>query len=357
MSRPTSFRSALASLGVAAVAGLLSTSCGSEAPAAAETPDPVFALDRDITASIEVPDPDRTDVAPAPDLRILLQTLLAEHSELAIQTMRAVIDETPDLDALREAITVNTDALTEAIGLVYGPSVARAFDQLWTQHIELFAAYAGALGDGDDDAAAEARDQLEDYALDFSSFCSTATGGAAPVALVDGLFHDHVRQLLGQADEWAGGDRAAAYASQAEAHAHAAAIAAVLAGAISAQQPDAFPGDSASDLIEALAERRTVVTAYAIGQMAVAKAEILDVGDVAQAQALAEDATEAMTTLAPPPDPDALADLVAEYRAALENRDFTAVEAARVELDTLAHELAVGRPLQGQLGRRLVAGI
>ena len=143
MSRPTSWRSALAPLGLAAVAGLLSTSCGSDAPAAAETPDPVFALDRDVTDSIEVPDPDRTDVAPAPDLRILLQTLLAEHSELAIQTMRSIIDETPDLDALREAITVNTDALTEAIGLVYGPSGARAFDQLWTQHIEFFAAYAG----------------------------------------------------------------------------------------------------------------------------------------------------------------------------------------------------------------------
>ena len=175
--------------------------------------------------------------------------------------------------------------------------------------------------------------------------------------VVEGLLHDHVSQLLDQADQWAGGDRAAAYASQAEANAHAAVIAAALAGAISAQQPEAFPGDSASDLIEALAERRTVVTAYAIGQMAVAKAEILDVGDVAQAQAQADDATEAMTTLAPAPDPDGLAELVADYRAALEAGDFTAVEAARVELDTLAHELAVGRPFQGQLGRRLVAGI
>ncbi len=357
MSRPTAWRSALAPLSLAALAGLLSTSCGSEAPAAAETPDPVFALDRDVTDSIEVPDPDRTDVAPAPDLRILLQTLLAEHSEVAIQTMRAVIDETPDLDALREAITVNTDALTEAVGLVYGPSVAGAFDQLWTQHIELFAAYAVARHRDDDDAATEARDQLEDFALAFSSFCSTATGGTAPVEVVEDLLHDHVRQLLDQAGQWAGGDRAEAYASQAEANAHAAVIAAALAGAISTQQPEVFPGDSASDLIEALAERRTVVTAYAIGQMAVAKAEILDVGDVSQAQALADDAAEAMATLAPAPDPDALAELVAEYRAALEAGDFTAVEAARVELDTLAHELAVGRPSQGQLGRRLVAGI
>jgi len=357
MSRPTFFRSTLAPLGLAAVAGLLSTSCGSEAPAAVEIPDPVFALDRDATDRIEVPDPDRTDVAPAPDLRILLQTLLAEHSELAIQTMRAIIDETPDLDALREAITVNTDALTEAIGLVYGPSVARAFDQLWTQHIEFFAAYAVALQRGDDDAATEAHDQLTDYSLDFSSFWSTATGGTAPVEVVEGLLHDHVRQLLDQADQWAGGDRAAAYASQAEANAHAAVFAATLAGSISAQQPEAFPVDPASDLIEALAERRTVVTTYTIGQMAVAKAEILDVGDVAQAQALADDATEAMAALTPAPDPDALADLVADYRAALEAGDFTAAEAARVELDTLAHELAVGRPFQGQLGRRLVAGI
>lgn len=343
MTRPTlSRRAALVPLGLAVVAGLLSTSCGSEAPAAAETPDPVFALDREVTAGIEVPDPDRTDVAPAADLRILLQTLLAAHSELAIQTMRSIMEETPDLDALREAITVNTDALTEAIGLVYGPSGARAFDQLWTQHIEFLAAYAGALAAGDDDAATEARAQLEDYALDFSSFFSTATDGRAPADVVEDLLHTHVRQLLGQTDQWAAGDEAAAYASQGEAHAHAAAIAAALAGAISAQQPEAFPGDPASDLIEALSGRRTVVTAYAIGQMAVAKAEILGVGDVDQAQAMADDATEAMADLAPAPDPDELADLVAAYRASLEAGDFTAAEAARVELDTRAHDLAVG---------------
>ncbi len=342
MTRPKRGRAALVAVGLATVAGLLSTSCGSDAPAAAETPVSVFALDRDVTDSIAVPDPDRTDVAPAPDLRILLQTLLAEHSELAIQTMRSIIDETADRDALREAITVNTDALTEAVGLVYGPSGARAFDQLWTQHIEFFAVYADALGHGDDDAATEARDQLEDYVVDFSSFCSTATGGRAPEEAMKGLLHDHVGQLLGQADQWAAGDWAAAYTSQSEAHAHAAVIAEALAGAISAQQPDAFPGDPASDLIEALAGRRTVVTAYAIGRMAVAKAEILGVGDVDQAQALADDATAAMADLSPAPDPDALADLVTEYRGALQAGDFSAAEAARIELDALAHELAVG---------------
>ncbi|HEY5886248.1 MAG TPA: hypothetical protein VIT24_00915 [Acidimicrobiales bacterium] len=335
-------RAALVPLGLAVVSGLLATSCGSEAPAAAEAPEPVFPLDRDVTDSIEVPDPDRTDVAHAPDLRILLQTLLAEHSELAIQTMRSIIDETADLDALREAITVNTDALTEAIGLVYGPSGARAFDQLWTQHIEFFAAYASALGHGDDDAATEAREQLEDFALAFSSFCSTATGGQAPEEAVRALVHDHVGVLLGQADQWAAADWAAAYASQDEAHGHAAVIAETLAGAISAQQPEAFPGDPASDLIEALAGRRTLVTAYAMGQMALAKAEILGIGDVDGAQSLADGATEAMADLVPAPDPDALADLVTDYRGALEAGDFTAAEIARVELDARAHELAVG---------------
>ncbi|HEY8059942.1 MAG TPA: hypothetical protein VID94_14365, partial [Acidimicrobiales bacterium] len=81
MTRPAPWRAALVAGGLA-TAALLSTSCGSKDPAAAETPDPVFALDREVTDGIAVPDPERTDVAPAPDLRILLQTLLAEHSEL-----------------------------------------------------------------------------------------------------------------------------------------------------------------------------------------------------------------------------------------------------------------------------------
>ncbi|MFN3216160.1 MAG: hypothetical protein ACE367_06665 [Acidimicrobiales bacterium] len=232
---------------------------------------PVFALDRAVTTDIEPVDPARTDVVPAPTLRLVLQDLLTEHSDLSVRAMRLASDAAPLAATLAE-LTANTDDLTRAIGLVYGPEGAEAFDQLWTNHIEFFNDYAAAIGAGDADAAAEVQVKLDHYENDFSSYVDTATSGEADFHDVLHVLHGHIGQLLDQLDAWASGDAAEAYALGRVAHDHMDVIALALATGISRQQPDAFPGDPASVSAAACAEAQLLGSALVSAHRDVADA-------------------------------------------------------------------------------------
>ena len=217
--------------------------CGTETRA--QTPHAAtFDLHDDPAADIAPVDATRTAVLPAADLHALLDSLLSEHSALAVHLMRAATDGTPgDRAAVTKALAQNTDSLTGAIGIVYGPDGARAFDQLWKQHIQFFADYAAARSDA---ARTEALADLRDYSMDFSSFTATATGGLAPLEAVVGLLHTHITQLTAAADAYRRKDYAGAVRHQHEARSHMYDIAGALAGAISTQQPAVFPGDAAA---------------------------------------------------------------------------------------------------------------
>lgn len=221
---------------------------------------PVFALDRAVTTDIEPVDPARTDVVPAPALRLVLQDLLTEHSDLSVRAMRLASDGAP-LEATLAELTANTDDLTRAIGLVYGPEGAEAFDQLWTNHIEFFNDYAAAVGAGDEAAAAEIGVKLDHYENDFSSYVDTATSGEADFHDVLHVLHGHVGQLLEQVDAWSDDDAAEAYALGRVAHDHMDVIALALATGIARQQPDAFPGDPGSASSAACAEAQLLGSA------------------------------------------------------------------------------------------------
>lgn len=258
--------------GLWAVAG-----CSSEAVLDAE---PVFALDRDAASAVEPIDDARGDVLPAVDLQVLLQALLTDHATLSNETMRRAIDG-GDATSTRARLTENTDQLTRAIGLVYGPAGAHAFDQLWTNHIEFFNGYSTALANGDDDAAAAIRTRLSDYEHDFSDFLSVATDEILGFESALHVLHSHVDQMLDQADAWARGDRAQALDLAADAFDHTALIASALAASIASQHPIAFPGslgdDTAPCVARHLAARAAVVAAADIalaGQLA--DAEYLD---------------------------------------------------------------------------------
>lgn len=180
-------------------------------------------------------------VIPAAQLEELLEGLLAEHAELVAAVMEAAADG-DDTDDAVAALRANTVELTGAINTVYGPAGAAAFDQLWGQHTQFFAEYAVAAGDGDEDRRRSASEKLHDYHVDFSSFADTATDGRAPAEAVVGLLHTHVADLTGFVDAHVAGDdeRAAAYLESAREYMSV--IAEALAGAISAQDPQRFPG-------------------------------------------------------------------------------------------------------------------
>jgi hypothetical protein len=272
-------------VGLVSVAAL--AACGGDD--ALDDAGPVFALDRAVTTDIEPVDATRTDVLAAPALRLVLQDLLTEHSDLSVRAMRLASDGTP-LEAILAELTDNTDDLTRAIGLVYGPEGAEAFDQLWTNHIEFFNDYAAAAGAGDEAAAAEIQVKLDHYENDFSSYVDTATSGEADFHDVLHVLHGHVGQLLDQSDAWADGDAAEAYALGRVAHDHMDVIALALATGIARQQPDAFPGDPASPVATACARAQLFGSALVSARRDVADATVAADAEALAAAAAALDA-------------------------------------------------------------------
>lgn len=227
---------------LACIAGALFalTSCGTE-PTEDASVAPVFALDRDAATEILPLADDRGEVLPVTDLRLVLQALLTEHATLSNEAMRRAIDG-GDAGPTLTALTANTDGLTSAIGLVYGPAGANAFDQLWTNHIEFFNRYAAAIRSGDEAEAVAVLLELDHYETDFSDFVDVATGGELEFHDVLHVLHSHVEQLLDQAEAWNDGDHALAFELGTEAFDHMDGIALALADAIARQSPEAFPG-------------------------------------------------------------------------------------------------------------------
>ncbi len=329
-SRPARLGAALIGLCLAAGA------CSSEATV--EQSEPVFAIERDVVSNVQplaLIDP--TAAIPAADLRLLLQSLLTEHSMLSIEAMRLAIDG-GDASATVQELTANTDGLTAAIGLIYGQDGAFAFDQLWTNHIEFFNRYAAALRTGDLVEAESVQLELGHYETDFSSYIEAATAGELDVHTVEHVLHSHVEQLLDQAEAWAAGRFDDAYAVQVEAHDHADVIAAALATGFASQSPELFPGAVSTPANDqcATAQLRASAALYLEAAAVLAErsgqADRLSFADAAAADAVAAAADVVLTD-------GALDEVLVAFRADVARSgdgDYFGVPAAR---DLRASEL------------------
>lgn len=230
---------------VLVLVSLAPVSCSSVATAVPSVPE-VFDLHRDPAAAVAAVDPNRGAVAPADQLRLLLEHHLAWHGITLVQAMqsaeRSAGRSSSGTDQWIDALVSNTDELTGAIGVVYGPAGARAFQQQWAQHTQFLIDYASARGRGDDAAADEARAHLRDYVTDAGSFLATATGGNLAADTARSVLATHVEHMINQLDNSARSDRTGALAISTEDHGYLLGFAGALAGAIGAQQPAAFPG-------------------------------------------------------------------------------------------------------------------
>lgn len=220
---------------------LVSASCSSSGSSAPAVPE-VFDLSRDPAAAVAAVDPGRGPVAPADQLRLLLERALSWHGVTLVSAMQAAARNDPATQQWIDALVGNTADITGAIGLVYGPVGARAFHQQWAQHTQFLIDYAAAAGRGDESAAADASAHLADYVTDAGSLLGTATGGHLGTDAARGVLGTHVEHMIAQLDAAARSDRAGALAIATEAHGDLLGVAAALAGAVSAQQPAAFPG-------------------------------------------------------------------------------------------------------------------
>ncbi|MDQ1477986.1 MAG: hypothetical protein QOE62_3215 [Actinomycetota bacterium] len=218
----------------AAVAMIGLTGCGSSSAPSA-TPVTVFSVSADPGANLPVVDAKHPLVLTAVKLRSTLDSLLSEHANLVATLMHLVGTGNDNPSAAVSALGANTQALTNAIALIYGADGARAFAQLWQQHTQFFVDVAHADRVHDGGAKRLAQRQLLDYQNDFASFVTTATAGGASLGAVTGLLHAHVGDLSSYIEADIAGNRREALRLREQAVAHMHVIAKAIADAIVAQ--------------------------------------------------------------------------------------------------------------------------
>lgn len=191
--------------------------------------------------SMEKPTVDNAAV----DLRANLGSLLGEHGNLAIITMRKGIEGAKDFDAAAAQLGENTQALSDAIASVYGDEAGKAFNDMWSAHVGYFVDYVNGTAKEDEEAKQAALDELSQYRKDFSAFLDKATEGRVEAdSLAEGL-QTHVNQLISAFDSYVAGDYATAFSKQADARSHLYMTAKGLSSAITAQFPDKFENQMA----------------------------------------------------------------------------------------------------------------
>ena len=178
--------------------------------------------------------------SPATDLRLVLDRLLGEHTQLATLAMRAALTGAPDLAAATDALHENSGEIQARIAAIYGDAASVAFGGHWSHHTELYLDYVVAVDDGDEAARQQALDELRDYRSDFTAFLADANP-FLPANQFESMVSEHTDLLVEQADAYAEGDFAAAYATQREAWTQIGALSADLAVAIAHQFPEVFP--------------------------------------------------------------------------------------------------------------------
>jgi hypothetical protein len=199
-----------------------------------------------LAGAIAEQNPDQFDGAAddgASTLRSDLTYLLDGHvyaAAIAIVTAIGNGPDSPEYEAAGVALNDNTDALSDAIGGVYGMDAGDQFKDLWNAHIGFFVDYTLASAGGDDQGAKKAEADLDGYREDFGAFLESANPNLTKEAVAEAL-DPHVKSLLTTIDSAIAGD-AKVFTDLRTAASHDVDLANTLAGAIVAQFPEKFGG-------------------------------------------------------------------------------------------------------------------
>lgn len=244
---------------------LLVTGCGESQP----EPAAQAAITAAVDAQSVVSDPDEgpgvlhaeEEVLDAALLALTLEQLLGDH---VLQISGAAVSRADGLetDAALAVLNDNTDALVDAIQLVYGGVGADAFSSLWTQHIAFLLDHAHGRAQGDTDAMLAAEEHLGHYENGFGSFAQTATNGALPADVVADLLSVHVADINGYVELVLDEEPAAAARALIAGHDHAADIGAAIATAIAGQGPRAFPTTLDDETVAVASELARALAAH-----------------------------------------------------------------------------------------------
>jgi hypothetical protein len=179
--------------------------------------------------------------APAANLRINLDRLLAEHAFLTIEQMRSGLTSSPDFAAAAKAVEGNSTDVTAAMATVYGAAAAAQFGAIWRSHIGYLVDYTTSLGKGDQASAQQALDGLATYRAAIKRLLRAANPGVN-LSAITGALDAHTAQLLAFITAERAGDEGRAYAIEREAYPHMFMIGDDLAKVIANESPKRFAG-------------------------------------------------------------------------------------------------------------------
>ncbi len=177
---------------------------------------------------------------PAVDLRAHLNYLFTEHAALAVMAMQDGIDGSKNFEQSAAALMANADDLTAAVASVYGKKAGDQFSLIWKSHIAFFVDYVVATGQGNAEAQAKAKAELDEYIVEQAAFLDAATQSRVPASALEEGLKTHINQLLGAFNSYVAGDYEMAYASVRESYAHMTLPAAGLSAAVVEQFPGKF---------------------------------------------------------------------------------------------------------------------
>ncbi len=99
----------------------------------------------DSTSSSPSPDP----ITKAADLRVKLDVLLQEHTELTASSSVAIVAGLPEATAVAAQVDKNSNDLADTIGGYYGNDNRQKFYDSWKAHVTNLSDYAAAVKKGD----------------------------------------------------------------------------------------------------------------------------------------------------------------------------------------------------------------
>jgi hypothetical protein len=108
--------------------------------------------------------------------------------------------ESEAFEAAAGVLDENAVELAEAVGELAGDEQRDPFLDLWRDHIGYFVDYAGAVAEGDDDAAESALMELDAYRYDAGEFFEDISGGELPAEDIEEGLSMHVQSLAGAID-------------------------------------------------------------------------------------------------------------------------------------------------------------
>ena len=139
----------------------------------------------------------------AAELRASLTAGLQEHVYLAGITVKNAYAEGLDSDEFEAAagtLDTNSVELADGIGELAGDENREAFLSLWRDHIGFFVDYAAATAGDDEQAQADAIEDLEGYTDSAGGFFEEISAGELPADAVADSLREHIATLGGAID-------------------------------------------------------------------------------------------------------------------------------------------------------------